>query len=678
MIDGSRYTDVSRVLLALALATLAPLGSLRAEEIASADTVRNERMDLVVETASDLSSVAVTATFYFQTSSVAPDLVWFQFPGVDRTVSFSRLELNGRTLRPEELHLDTGGDVPHFVLDRSLLYRVGSNRLVVAGPSTSHSGADFTHWGSWHPYLGSRATPVAISLEVRTGDAFQVVSSGRLVSESTRSGRRSVHWHTVVPQGWVFLSIGEYRSAELAQGPVSMTVHWPRSHKEFVPDSIGRIPFDILRFFRDRFGGGGGAAGRSHFALIEIPSDEVENLSVDGLVVISRGSHRMILQNPSYLEAVLSHELAHYWWGDIVTPVGPGARWLTEGFAEYSRDLYERETGGERIPWSYRNLIVLKRFVNQEPPPLTASVGRDDGEEVYYQKGAFVLHMLESEIGSPRLRETMRTFVQERRGRTATVNDFITAVDVASKTSSAWFFDQWLRRPTGPVLRLALLGLDQRSDSIVVHMTIEQDVPAYRLLLPIVAYYANGDSAVRMVRLDSARTALDLRYATRPERLVLDPGGDVFKWFPAAAMPLDFTKANQMLHDAPCISAEGADDASVMDSLVRFVGRRFRREVSADRQCPVTILVGGAAAQFRERFAPSVPSAQPGSITAFVWRPPGDSDRVVIGVEGALAAGWPDALIPEAPLTFIALRGGQVIAAHSAGLPRLEVRLAGH
>lgn len=92
----------------------------------------------------------------------------------------------------------------------------------------------------------------------------------------------------------------------------------------------------------------------------------------------------------------------------------------------------------------------------------------------------------------------------------------------------------------------------------------------------------------------------------------------------------------------------------------------------------MTILVGVAASRFREGFARSVPAPQPGSLGAFVRRRPGDPERVVIGVEGALATGWPDALIPEAPLTFIALRGGQVIAAHSAGLPRLEVSLADH
>jgi hypothetical protein len=285
--------------------------------------------------------------------------------------------------------------------------------------------------------------------------------------------------------------------------------------------------------------------------------------------------------------------------------------------------------------------------------------------------------MLEAEIGPPRLQEAMRRLVRERRGRPASVNDFIAAVDAASETSSAWFFDQWLRRPTGPVLRLALLGLDQRSDSIVVHASIEQDTPAYRLRLPIVAHFANGDSAVQMVRLDSARTAIALRYATRPERLVLDPESEVFKWFPPAAMPLDFLRANQMMHDAPCIAAEGADDGSVMDSLVQFVARRFQRELTPGRQCPVTILVGAAAARFRERFARSVPAPQPGSVGAFVWGAPGDPARAIIGVEGALETGWPDALIPESPLTFIALRGGQVIAAHSVGLPRLEVSLAG-
>jgi hypothetical protein len=644
--------------------------------VASGDTIRNERLNLVVETAPDLSSVAISATFHFRTSSASPSGVWFQFPGVDKIGDLARLELNGRKLPFSALRQQTGDGVVRFVLDRSVLYRTGANQLVVVGPSAAHRGDDFTHWAGWHPYLGSHVTPVPISLEVRTGLTFEVVSSGRRVSESIRDGRRVSRWQTGVPQGWVFLSIGKYRTAKLAQAALSMTVYWPRSHPEFRPDSIGRIPFDILHFYRDRFGGEAGRA-RNQFALIEIPNDEVVNFSVDGLVVISRGSHRNIVRNPSYLEALLAHELAHYWWGaGLVSPVGPGARWLREGFAEFSRDLYERETGKERVPWAYRNLLVLKRFADEAPPPLTALL--DTGaDEVYYQKGAFVLHMLEAEIGKPHLLEAMRRLVLESRGRAASVNDFVTAVDVASRTSSEWFFDQWLRRATGPELRLSLLGLDRHSDSVIVRVNIDQDAPAYRLRLPITAYFANGDSTIQMVRVDSTRTSLELRYARRPERLVLDPDDEVFKWVPSDAMPLDFLGATKLLHDAPCVRAEGAADSAAMDSLARFLARRFRRELSSERQCPVTILVGDTATRFRERFASAVSAPQSGTLGAFVRRNPGDPHGIVIGVEGSLAASWPDALIPEAPLTSIALRNGQVIAAQAAGLPRIGVSLVG-
>ena len=289
-------------------------------------------------------------------------------------------------------------------------------------------------------------------------------------------------------------------------------------------DLVSREPFRVLAFLRNAFG----PPTTDRVTLIEIPGDSVNNFAVDGLVAISRGSYRRIEQSGTYLSAMLAHELAHLWWGDLVNPVGPGARWLTEGFAEYSRYLYERATGGESLAWSYRNLVMVRQFAGREPPPLAGNPAEGEDEAIYYQKGAFVLRMLAGEIGDDALVAAMRRLAERRRGQTATLDDFVAAVGVDRLN---WFFDQWPRRPTGPRLRLSVSTAEARGDSVVVRGMIEQAMPAYRLSLPLVAY-STRDTSMQSIQVAGPRTAFTLRLTRRPGwRLVVDPDGTVFQWF---------------------------------------------------------------------------------------------------------------------------------------------------
>jgi hypothetical protein len=461
----------------------------------------------------------------------------------------------------------------------------------------------------------------------------------------------------------MFLSVGRYRQAELVDEAARLTVFWPPDHATFAPELLGREPSRVLRFLRQAFG----PPATEHLWLIEIPGDEVNNFVVDGLVAISRGSYARLERSPTYLSGMLAHELAHLWWGDLVNAVGPGARWLTEGFAEYCRYLYERAAGGEPLAWSYRNLLMVRQFAGRASPPLTGveAIGEDEG--LYYQKGAFVLQMLAGEIGEDTLLAVLRRFAQQYGGRTATVEDFIA---IAGGRRMGWFFDQWLRRPDGPRLRLSAT-VEASGGGVVVRGAVEQLAPAYRLRVPLVAYGPH-DTTVRTIALDGARADFTLRLPERPLRLELDPGATVFKWFTADELPLDFADAAQRVGTARCVFAPPSNDTTLTRRRDAFLSRRFPDVDTHNPRCPVRVLVGSEAAAFRRRYAAGVPDPETGAMSAFVERLP-DGTGTVVGIEGAVEA-WPDLLMPEAPLTFLRVRDGQIVAAWGAGLPRIEVR----
>jgi hypothetical protein len=624
--------------------------------------VQNRALALIVETDQSLRSVTVTATFEFGVAQADTGAVWFIFPPINRADSLHRIELDGTALRPTDLVVAHESWGTRFVLPASAL-KASEHWLTVSASWPAEDRVDFTHWGSWHPYLGLRSDPVPITLEVQTDAQFQVVASGTRVSDSVSGGRRVARWRTTVPQGWMLLSIGRYGRSELAEGDQRLELFWPAEHQEASAALMAREPFRVLDFYRRVFG----PPLTNRLTVIEIPGEDVRNFAVDGLVAISRGSYRRLEQSPTYLSGLLAHELAHLWWGDRVQPTGAGAQWLNEGFAEFSRYLYERDTGGEPLDWSYRNLVVVRQFAGREPPSLADGSAEGEDESLYYQKGAFVLHMLANEVGEQRVLEAMRSLAEQRQGGRGTLDAF---VEAAGGTDMRWFFDQWLTRRTGPMLALSSPTVELYGDSVVVRSAILQRAEAYRLRVPVVAY-GPDDTVTHVVTVEGARTAFELRLPSRPTRLALDPAGTLFKWFTAADLPLEFSEVSRLVGERRCLHAAPTTDTAMARRRHDFLARRFPDADITDPDCPVQLRVGPEARELRERNALTLPPLTSGTVSAFVVRE-GAGAITVVGIEGD-AEPWPELLIPEAPLTFVMVRNGQIIAAWGASLPRIGV-----
>ena len=136
---------------------------------------------------------------------------------------------------------------------------------------------------------------------------------------------------------------------------------------------------------------------------------------------------------------------------------------------------------------------------------------------------------------------------------------------------------------------------------------------------------------------------------------------------------MDFAAAAQVISERRCVDTKAPADTTLARRLREFLAHRFPNTDTADPRCPVRLLVGRDAEEFRRRQAPGVPEPVVGTVSAFVKREPG-GQGLIIGIEGD-ADHWPDLLVPEAPLTFLRVRSGQIVAAWGAGLPRIEVPL---
>lgn len=143
---------------------------------------------------------------------------------------------------------------------------------------------------------------------------------------------------------------------------------------------------------------------------------------------------------------VNAHELAHQWFGNLVTAAAPEHHWLQEGFSTYYALLAEKEIFGD--DYYYRKLFKsaeeLKQLSDQGKG--VAVVSKNGTSLTYYQKGAWALHVLKELIGKTAFDEGVRNYLNKNKFSTATTGDFLDEMEAASGVDLSRFEKDWLRQ----------------------------------------------------------------------------------------------------------------------------------------------------------------------------------------------------------------------------------------
>ncbi len=187
--------------------------------------------------------------------------------------------------------------------------------------------------------------------------------------------------------------------------------------------------------------------------------------------------HQTMTSLPAFDEGTIIHELAHQWFGDMITCRSWKDLWLNEGFATYSTALYYERTQGDT------GYIQFMQFHLQRARTAVGPVVSSDTSDVrtlfngarVYSKGAVVLHMLRHVLGDTLFFRSLSAYAQDSSLRygTATTDDFRAACERTSGTSLGYFFDEWLLGENYPIYTFSRRTIDS-AGLVVVRVTVNQ------------------------------------------------------------------------------------------------------------------------------------------------------------------------------------------------------------
>jgi aminopeptidase N len=157
-------------------------------------------------------------------------------------------------------------------------------------------------------------------------------------------------------------------------------------------------------------------------------------------------------------EGLVAHELAHQWFGDLVTCRNWSDTWLNEGFATFYETLYtEHKHGRDHLLYElYQRARMITSITNTDAIVRRTYTRNDDMfSHLSYQKGSWVLHMLRSQLGPELYRRCIQTYLQRHAHQNVTTENLRAVIAELSGRYYEQFFDQWVYHGGQPELDLS-------------------------------------------------------------------------------------------------------------------------------------------------------------------------------------------------------------------------------
>ncbi len=364
---------------------------------------------------------------------------------------------------------------------------------------------------------------------------LRTVSNGILVgSREAGPGLREDHWRLEqrIPSYLISLIVGRFETVTEMHGTIPLEYNGPPGRAAEVRQGCSGTPA-MMRFFEEYLAAPYPYPRYAQTTVWDFVYGGMENASATTMNMrLLHGPQ----DRPNYSsDGLVAHELAHQWFGDLLTCRTWDHLWLNEGFATYFTDLFhESRDGGDEF--ALRRRSQNRGYMDKNRRPDTLGLKRSPRGDVplelfggkQYDRGAAILHQARLELGDDTFRAGMRRYVREHADRAVVSEDLRRSMEAEARRDLSWFFDQWVYGAGYPVLKVSA-RFGQGANASVATVTVEQtqtggggQAEAFRIALPI--RFGAGEGAVRRV--------LDVRRRVQEFQVTVDDG-DARRWLRA-------------------------------------------------------------------------------------------------------------------------------------------------
>lgn len=370
------------------------------------------------------------------------------------------------------------------------------------------------HWIPCNDALGDKAS---VEFLVTAPSYYQVISNGIQIEETNiNNNRKLTHWRETIPIPTKIMVIGVARFAiqkiaETDSIPVTAWVYPQNKGKAFYDYEPAGM---ILKFFTEYIG--------------PYPFRKLANVQSTTIFGGMENANAIFYDENSVngrrtVEPTVAHEIAHQWFGNMVTEEKFAHLWLSEGFATYLTNIYWEKTYGKEATnkrlLADREKIIAFNRVNNKPVIDSLSDLMDLLNANSYQKGGWVLHMLRGEVGDSSFQKIIQEYYKEYVGGNADTRDFQKIAATISRKKLDVFFNQWLYQPGIPKIKA-----EWKMEGKQVAIDIKQNGKTpFQFPLTIGYYSPDGKIQSQKISVTKQSETFIIPINNKPDKLILDP-----------------------------------------------------------------------------------------------------------------------------------------------------------
>ncbi|WP_256010805.1 M1 family metallopeptidase [Desertivirga xinjiangensis] len=347
---------------------------------------------------------------------------------------------------------------------------------------------------TWFPTIDGPQEKMTQEISITVPKKMVTLSNGALdFSSDNEDGTRTDFWRQEQPHStYLTMVAGGYFSVIKDKwDDKEVNYYMEPGYARYAKLIFGKTP-EMLEFFSKKLDVKYPWEKYSQIVVRDFNDGAMENTTATVFF------ERMNMTDSSYLdenyEDIISHELFHHWFGDLVTTESWANLPLNESFATYGEYLWNEYKYGRDFADLY-GWKDTQAYFNSEK--FTQNVIRFDYadsehmfDQVSYQKGGRILHMLRKTVGDEAFFKSLTHYLKKHSYKTAEIHDLRIAFEEVTGQDLNWFFNQWFLAAGHPVLQIENTydSFSRKSTIIIKQLQDLSKIPLYTIPLSIDIY----------------------------------------------------------------------------------------------------------------------------------------------------------------------------------------------
>jgi len=301
---------------------------------------------------------------------------------------------------------------------------------------------------NWLPSIDDMNDKIEFDISITFDSDYEVIANGRLIDKHISEAKTT--WQYDMQQHMssylVALAIGKYdKKVETSKSGIPLEMYYyPEDSLKFEPTY--RYTKQMFDFLEAEIGLPYPWQNYKQVPVKDFLYAGMENTSTtifaDSFVIDS-----IAFVDKNYVN-VNAHELAHQWFGNLVTETSGTHHWLQEGFATYYALLAERDIFGDDY-YYWRLYEYAQELLEQDKTGGSTSLLNPKSSSItFYKKGAWVLHLLREKVGDEAFRKGVKNYLLKHQFKNVETDDFISEVEKVNDEDLSEFVSIWLKSRT--------------------------------------------------------------------------------------------------------------------------------------------------------------------------------------------------------------------------------------